>query len=222
MLRQAFLLAVMCLWPLFFFAALTTKRRILLTCVGLFLAIGWVLLSISMLQTNIRLWNHSNTPYTPFRVGPSMYSLGDLSPWLGFFIWLPSLVIYILIRAAVRWRKRQDLMPRAVFSFIIIFSLLGLFWGWVGVGVTEYDHEDTVWSDDFTFRGWEQVKPGMTRDQVLALLGQPFQEPIGWGYVKGEEKMDRFWWVRNWSAGYFAVVWFDEGRVHRKQFWYSD
>ncbi len=34
--------------------------------------------------------------------------------------------------------------------------------------------------------------------------------------------MQRLWWVRNWSAGYFAVVWFDKGLVHRKQFWYSD
>ena len=223
MLRQAFLLTAMCLWPLFIFAAISPRRRRVLIVSGIvFLIIGWLLLTLSMIRINVGIWSDSQTPYTPFRVGPSMYSLSELAMFLGLIVWMPSLLVYILIRLIVRRRQRTDLLPKATFSHIIFFATFGLFVGWSSAWLLEYAHEDTIWSSRFTFYGWNQVNPGMTRDDVIALLGQPIPDEIQWGFSDADKGMERLWWVRNWSAGYFAVIWFDEDVVHKKQFWYSD
>ena len=220
--RQAFLLSVMCAWPLFVYAAISGQRGMLLVWTSSLLMLGWSVLILLLLRTNLRIWDDGIMPYTPFRVGPSMHSLRDMVPWLGCFIWVPSLLVYVLMRLVLRRRNRGHLLPRATFIFIAFCALAGMSWGWFGVAAIEYAHEDTVWAKGFSFAGWQKVSTGMTQDQVTALLGDPLPEPIKWGYAEGKEQMQRLWWVRNWSAGYFAVVWFDKGLVHQKQFWFSD
>lgn len=222
LIRQALLLAGLCVGPVLVYAALSAKRRVLAASVGGLFILGWLFLVLSFLQTNLRIWSDSPVPYTPFRAGPSTYSLLHLAPTLGLFVWLPSLLALTIAHVAVRRRVGKTLQTRTAMGITSFFALAGLLWGWFCVTGSEFNHEDTVWSDGFSFASWAQVEPGMTREQVEHLLGKPFPEPIMWGQMEGEERWERAWWVRNWSAGYFAVVWFDKDRVQRKQFWYSD
>ncbi len=190
------------------------------------IAISFCVLFSLFLRGNLALWgNHlpDGLPYRPFRVGPSVYSIVRcILPFCAMTIWLPSLLIMTLVIRMLRRCKQHHLIPVAMASLIILFAFIGKLFIEGYCFIVEFSHEDTVWADGFTFKNWNQVEVGMTRQKVIGLLGQPFPEPISWGYREGEEGMERLWWVRNWSAGYFAVIWFDNGRVHHKQFWYSD
>ena len=84
----------------------------------------------------------------------------------------------------------------------------------------EFDHEDTVWANGFTLSRWESVTNGMSHADVREILGAPLANPHNTFADTPNETVE--WWVRNWSAGYYAVVWFEDGIVKRKNFWYMD
>ena len=62
---------------------------------------------------------------------------------------------------------------------------------------------NTVYTQDFSYRRFQQIKPGMTKDQVRNLIGDPFQ-------VTGPHNLC-FWYSReakwNLPPFIFTAVW---------------
>jgi hypothetical protein len=217
MLRQCALIAGLAFIPLVAIAALSRRRRWLLP---LSLACGgaaWIVLFLTVFQ-RIDSIRRDSLPYQPFRVGPSIFALWDILLLLGFTVWLPTLVIYLLARHLVG-RRRHSFSPVVVVACFLIYSLVGTAWTWFWLRMAEWSHEDTFTAPGFSWAAWKLVRPGMTRTEVEAHLGPPISPEFRPAFA---QQQGAECWVSNLSAGYFAAVWFESDKVVRKQFWYSD
>ncbi len=219
LVRQSALVALFPIVPLVVFSFIGRRRWLWGLC-GAASVVSLLLIFGMFLHCNVRIWHDSSIPYEPFRVGPSMYSIVDTLPVLALTLWLPAMLILGGAILVLRLRHRQNSLPLAMLSLIIFFAPLGIFWTWGMFSAIEFSHEDTVWADGFTMSGWRSVTNGMSHADVQMALGPALPNPHNIFSDKPGETAA--WWVRNWSAGYFGVVWFQDGVVMKKNFWYMD
>ena len=97
----------------------------------------------------------------------------------------------------------------AVTIFLLFFSLKGL----------EWSHEDTIYASRLSLSRFNKITVGDTRENVEQNLGSPLSRE----YVPKEIKeADVYCYARSWSAGYTALVWFNDNKVEKKEFYYED
>lgn len=213
LLRQSVLLTLLVSCPLLVVAGLSRRRRILLPIAVAAAGLQVFVLYFALRHSGTALWLSQPVPYQPFRVGPSDISLGEITPFLGITVWLPVAVLY----GIHVWRPIRIRTGAAV-GWCALYCVLSTVWVSDYLAVTEVGHEDTLVADGFSQRGWSQVMPGMTRAQVVSILGAPLSLAHRPHWVEQNAEL----WAYNWSAGYFAVAWFDDGRVARTKLGYSD
>lgn len=217
LLRQCGIIAGLTFVPLVAIACLSPRRRWLLPLSLVCGGAAWVVL-FAALFSGMNGIARGPLPYQPFRVGPSAFALWDILKLLSLTLWLPTVVVYGLLRYFVA-RRHYGIGRSAVVLSFLIYSILGTTWTWLWLRVAEWSHEDTFAAPGFSWAGWTQVREGMSRADVEAQLGQPI--PVAFKPAFAREQGAECW-VTNLSAGYFAAVWFQNDRVSRKQFWYSD
>jgi len=216
--RQTFLVALISFVPVGLFAGISRRRSLLLFSVAFFFAL-WGIFFVIFLRHNLYIWSNSTVPYAPFRVGPSLYSICEMVPVMALTLWLPAL-LFLGLAVFSLWKfSLWKHLPLTLFSLILFCGLFGSKWTWDMFRAIEYSHEDTIWSDTFSSRNWKAIQVGMSKDEVMTILGTPLDNPPDW-WSPEDGQME--WWVRNWSAGYFAVAWFKDNTLQRKNFWYSD
>ncbi len=208
--RQALFLTLEAMLPVLLLAAWSPRRRVLLPMAFVVLAGATGMAASMCALVSLRVWSDGTVPMRPFRVGPSYLRLWDLLPFFLLMTWLPS---GALLAAGWCWRKVRPL----AFSIAPVALLAAWTTFWELGGLTVSSHEDTVWAKSFSRSAWSQVHKGMTREQVVRLIGQPLPREIRPGFMPGSD-----FWVRNWAAGYFACLTFDDGKVREKLLWYSD
>lgn len=219
LVRQSVLVALFPSLPLIVFACIGRRRWLWWLCGGASMA-SILLIFVAFLRCSMRIWHDSSLPYEPFKVGPSMYSILDALPILALTLWVPVILVLGGVLLLLHFRRRQTALPLAMFSLTIFFAPFGTFWTWGMFDAIEFSHEDTVWADGFTMSRWQSVTNGMSRTEVERLLGPPLPNPPNSFVDEPGETAE--WWVRNWSAGYFGVVWFEDRVAKRKHFWYMD
>jgi hypothetical protein len=203
--RQVSILALLAFAP---FLCLRFYRRRLAAIGGAALLGTAVALWAIVLKTSASIWSDSSVPYAPLRVGPSPFAIREMLPVVAVVVWAPAAVA---VGLAILLRSSKGRVGLATW---LATGWCGLFMCAAVVAV-EWSHEDTVWARGFSLQRFQAVRAGMSRHEVHALLGPPLQGPALLG--PGSEA-----WVRNWSAGYWAVVAFDGDTVTRAQWWYSD
>ena len=186
--------------------------------VGFWLAVAavWGLFVLTIVKVSADVWAEASVPYVPFRTGPSFLSLKNLIAFVALTVWLP----FLCALAVRRWRRRGSAVatpsyPRWIPVFVLVTACLQALW----LAASDYAHEDTIFAEEFTTGAWNQVQVGMSRARVEELLGPPLPQSL---QPRFDAHPGATCWARNWSAGYFAAVWFEGDRVSRTQFWFSD
>ena len=75
--------------------------------------------------------------------------------------------------------------------------------------------DDTIWADGYSEAGFKQIVPGMTKEDVVRLVGRPMFE---WWDGEGSECLGwNVHWEYAWSgkAGWVRQVYFEDGRTVR-------
>ncbi|MDA3872715.1 MAG: hypothetical protein PF795_02005 [Kiritimatiellae bacterium] len=81
---------------------------------------------------------------------------------------------------------------------------------------------ETIYGDGYSSRNWKQIEKGMTKDEVLLILGPPLDNKIWW-YSEDKENREQLLWSRpKEGEGYFSCIWFYKSIVIRKKIWFSD
>ena len=79
---------------------------------------------------------------------------------------------------------------------------------------------ETIYAPGYSEKKWDKIEIGMTKDNVIQILGSPLDYNVGWGSFEGEEKWERLLWSRpKTHHGCFACMWFNQDKVARKQEW---
>ena len=79
---------------------------------------------------------------------------------------------------------------------------------------------ETIYAPGYSGKKWDKIEIGMTKDNVMQILGSPLDYNVGWGSVEGEEKWERLLWSRPKNHhGRFACIWFNQDKIARKQEW---
>jgi hypothetical protein len=162
---------------------------------------------------------------------------GDASAWRGSSCWTffpfdqvctisdylpyclaPVCAIGIARRAGekfLKWRRRDLWTLNWMFYGEIVASFWVIFICFLG----EFTHEDTQRSAKFTTEQWSKIEPGMARREVHAMIGAPLKKSVK-GFA--DESVLPDMWAYNYSAGYYAAIWFTNDVVAKKLFWFSD
>jgi hypothetical protein len=158
---------------------------------------------------------NSSAAFRPARIGPSYLSVLDLAMAVPVVLWVPFVLSYISYRL-LRRHRRLPPVPGGVAGVVLLtyMALAALMTS--EMVLVEYAHEDTVFADGFSLTRWRQVRVGMTKPEVHAVMGSPLPPDICRFGAAAE------CWVSNNSAGHFAVVWFADHRATRVYRWYSD
>lgn len=213
-IRQLSIVTGLTMAPVWLFGWLRARRLLLFVIApATVLADFWFV--YQTLATSAGIWNHSAFPYTPLRVGPSYLSLFELGRVLVLMLWVPFAAFWI---GGILWRRRRREQPtqnRATTIRVCMYLLAATCVTSVVLGVTAYDHEDTVFASGFSLVKWQAVQTGMSRSEVHALLGNPLEGSCT--FAPSAEC-----WVTNFSAGHFAAVWFEDEKATRVYRWYSD
>jgi hypothetical protein len=212
-LRQTAVVAAIVVMPFLVYATLSDRRT--RWQVGVGSVVVWQTLFAIVLWVSSRVWSPGDLPFRPLAVGPSHLSLFDIARVVAVTIWAPAAILFTVIH----WRRRRRLVTHAAGGWVLLVMVGATCWTGLFIGAAGYAHEDTIYTPGFSLRRWHQVRDGMTRDEVVHLLGQPLPEHLQPLFAR---EAGALCWVRNWSAGHFAAVWFDEGKVARAQLWYSD
>jgi hypothetical protein len=174
----------------------------------------WSLLFWTVVLDSSRVWARDAVPIAPLPIGPSYLSLFDIARVVALTAWLPTGVLLLV------WGWRRPARLRALATpLLIVFMLLTGCWASLCLGLIEYTHEDTVYAPGFSMHAWNQVRLGMPEVDVFRLLGPPLPIELQPRFATDDGAM---YWVRNWSAGHSAAVWFERQRVTRVEMWYSD
>jgi len=209
--QQAAILSAVAFLPVLLLGAWHPRRGRLVPLVALLAGAVGASLVVLTVSTSARVWMGDDLPYKPFKIGPSSLGLRDLILVTVIGGWVPVGVA----GAWILWRRRkgprEQVIPLVSCAIWVSAILLG------AVRLCEYDHEDTVIAAGFSRTGWNRVAAGMTKAEVYRLIGPPLVEPLAPQLADGGEC-----WARSWSAGYYAALAFEQGRVRDKRLWYSD
>lgn len=134
-----------------------------------------------------------------FRKGEKYFATVWLLIWIAFFLRFTPLLLNDVYREFAPWQLRRDaegvmsglmilLIPILVVSIpymayrkrfrmaLALFFLLPIAWfSTIESYFTFFPLLDTTRSPEFTLEGFNQIRPGMTRDQVRALIGDPVE-----------------------------------------------
>ncbi len=176
----------------------------------------------------------------PTSVGPTLLTVLELAIPIVLFVWLP-LLLFPIASVARKYLQRRDAPPStkryavdrrsiiilgACWLFSLIMTTFVLF-------ITEAAHEDSAFANDFTLYRWLQVDTGMTYEQVHAILGPPLSQLASDSFftsqvnpmakrLSNSNEVEVQLWARSSSAGWFAVIWFSDGKVVVKKLWFID
>lgn len=120
----------------------------------------------------------------------------------------------------IDWSRWGVVLFRTMATIVIFFLIVILYIFTLENYFPPYPEIDTVFAKNFTWERFDQVKPGMSQDEVRQLLGEPFQgeertnlyAPYLWEYTHdGKFCCHDFAW-------FYVVVEFDPDtlRVTRK------
>jgi hypothetical protein len=212
LLVQTGLLVGLAFVPLFLISVVSPRRRWLSLFVLACAVVAWAVVFWSVVVEVDRYLPTGDAPYKPFRVGPSLFGIWDSIPFFAMVLWGPTLGAYWVIRIVAR-RRHLRIRPILVIIGIVLGSLFSaaVVW-WASL-------EDTFSTPGFSWKIWQDIRQGMTREEVHRILGPPLPGSLQPSFAReqGAEV-----WVSNLSVGYFAVVWFENNRVARTRLWYSD
>ena len=217
-LRQVGILALVVAAPPILFSVLQVRRRLFISAALVGGLAVWALLSWQVVSSSLAIWEGDPVPITPLPIGPSYLSIREFVP-VAAVVWLPW-ALYATV-AVLRRRRRlvddaRDGRRVAIMTLYFIYSAL-----WLGffLFALEYSHEDTMYAEGFTKSRWDSVSKGMTEEQISAILGPPLAASLQPAFAIAQGATC---WVRNWSAGHFACVWFERQKSVRVYRWYSD
>jgi hypothetical protein len=201
--------------PLLVFSAVSGQRRWLLAAsFGCTIVSWWIL---------VGLWLHS---------------LGGLiDAWPGRFGHpLPQATSFLIIEnymvVALFWmaailargvlfvvdRVRRVLPPRPRLETRALLALYTALATWFAHGIAM---GDTIVAPRFTRAGWARIVAGMSRTDVLRVMGPPISEVDQPAFTRYPYQ-DIQCWLSNRSTGYFACVSFADHIVTTKKVWYSE
>ena len=134
-------------------------------------------------------------------------------------IWKP--VAVCASAALLIWRKMplRRIGSRTTRYAAIAATLLSLLWTVFFCRYGAFLHEDTVWAEGFSASKWKKIEVAAPRQSILDLMGAPLPSP-GRGLEEGGIVPEL--WGMNYSSGYRAAIWFEEGRVKKKFLWFDD
>jgi hypothetical protein len=214
LVRQDGAIAALTFLPLLLVGAVSPKRKWLFP-LGLSCSLGgWlalVVFSTLTLGMITRPW--PAIPYRPLHIGPSVFALIENGVVLGVTLWVPAAVVYIGLRYLAENLVVIRLGRSAAIAAFLTYTVVATPWAWL------VSMEDTFAAPGFTRARWSDVEVGMTRTDVEKVLGPPIRDPHTLSFAR-DQGADC--WVSNFSAGYFACLWFRSDRVERKHVWYSD
>lgn len=204
--RQSALLSLYPVLPLIVFGLLGRRRSLWKWCVGSYLlTLTGTIAAITVSASGMYA---SGLPYTPFRVGPSVHSILDMFTVFLVSLWLPAFAILGLLLFVMKLRKKTVAIPLAMLCMTAYFALVGSIWTVFLFNACGYTNEDTVWAEGFRVGKWKTVKEGMTRREVIAIMGRPLVE------TKGREPgSEVVLWSDFYTTGYRAKAEFKKGKV---------
>lgn len=206
MVRQSALLSLYPVLPLIVFALLGRRRYLWKWVAGSYLlTLGGTLAAIAVSVSGLYA---SGFPCIPFRVGPSWHSILDMFPVFLVSLWLPSFAILGLLLLILKLRKKTVSIPLAMLCMTAYFALVGSIWTVFLFNACGYTNEDTVWAEGFSVGKWKDIQAGMTRREVVAILGKPLSET-----KDRESGSEVLLWSDFYSTGYKAKAEFKKGKV---------
>jgi hypothetical protein len=159
---------------------------------------AWIAYTIQILQA-VRLFQNSSC-------GTSRFAFLDLATFLGVTVWVPLATL----AAVQKWRRRYGPMRTGIAAGLL--CVVALYAGFVLL-LTGWSHDDTRVAERFSLLSWYRVSAGMSREEVEGLLGPPIErDAMGGADV----------WVKPTYAGFYAAIWFEDGRVTKAQMWSKD
>lgn len=202
--QQSFLIALYPLIPLLFFA---WNRRHFewKPCLGLVCVTGLGLAVDSVLSANG--YGSSMPPATGPCVGPSWHSIQRMWPYYLCGYWMPLWVLFCGIRYHARLKGKRwepEMVRRVVVKVFSVVGALGTFFIFHVSGMV---HEDTTWAPGLTPARWAQVEAGMTRSEVLSILGSPLKKE------REDRSLETYYWADYGRTGYRVVVRFENGKA---------
>lgn len=204
--RQAALLSLYPILPLIVFALLGRRRYLWKWCAGSYL--GTLIAAVAAIAVSVSGLYASGLPYTPFRVGPSGHSILEMFYVFLVSLWLPSFAILGLLLLGMKLKRKTASMPLAMLCMTAYFAMAGSIWTVFLFNACGYTNEDTVWAEDFSPRKWKDVKEGMTRREVIAIVGLPISSIHG-----SELGSEVLLWSDFYSTGYRAKAEIKKGKV---------
>ncbi len=212
LVRQLALVSTVALLPLLVFAVVSSLRRHLMP-VGALAIVALTATGVWICaRRSLELWGAGPPAAPPVRIGPSPFAVVDLLAFFALVTWAP---LFVALASMWWWRVVRSF--RVSLTYCVLGSLWCGFWQTGALLAFEHSHEDTQWTDGFGALGWAQVREGMSRSQVEALVGPPLPTSLQPKFLP-----NALFWVRNNSAGYWAALTFRDGVVVEKRWWYSD
>ena len=114
-------------------------------------------------------------------------------------LWAPFVVWWFM---GFLWGRRKHLPGPSLHAIAVLLSIymvLATCTTTFIMFLVEYAHEDTVFADGFSLWKWRQLRSGMTRSEVHALLGEPLR-----GHCSFAPSAEC--WVANFSAGHLLKL----------------
>ena len=214
-------IAAFTLFPLLINAMIvSSKKRYLILMLIFCVAISYTLIQLIYRQ-NLVFWAGEILPYVPLRIGPSWISTREISRGVMLFLWIPFLGYssYLIILHYSKTRRQQLFFDRRAYFVMLFYSLISYIYLYAIIFGVGFSHEDTLIANDFSIDSFHKIHKGMTRQEVIQILGKPLViESSSWFLDDPRDLC----YARNWSAGWFAVVYIKGDKVNKSDIWFSD
>ncbi|MGI5868060.1 MAG: hypothetical protein ACOX9C_01260 [Kiritimatiellia bacterium] len=202
--QQTAILSLYPVVPLLVIAVIGRRRNLFVWCGCAYIATFAVALVI-IVSSALGFFGKT-PPYKPFRVGPSLYSIRSLLYVFIIWLWIPALTILGALMIVIKARRKHSAIPAAMRGIAACFAIIGSIWTVFLFHACGFMHEDTRWSANFSIRRWQQIEEGMTRQELLALMGRPLN-------VEKASGSETLMWSVFLHTGYCAKVVVEDGKV---------
>ena len=203
--QQTAILSLYPVVPLLLIAAVGRRRNLLAWCGCAYIA-TFAMALVDIGSSALGFFG-TTPPYAPFRIGPSLHSILDVLYVFIIWLWIPSLTILGGLMTVIKLRRKQTAIPIAMLGITACFAVVGPIWTVFLFHTCGYTHEDTVWAEHYSDSRWRQVETGMTRQEVIALMGRPLkaEKTVGGG--------ETLMWSDFHHTGYRAKAVFEGGKA---------